>query len=120
MRHRSSDAPDLPFERHPARLANAPPHLLAKRFEIGYTQEIHNEDGGSKTPLAPALTRFSERRPQENGDEIMRAHLRNIELYLQRLITESEQGRVQSTGELRNDIRVLTRTIAALAEDQPR
>ncbi len=29
---------------------------FAKRFEIGYTHELHNEDGGSKTPLAPALT----------------------------------------------------------------
>jgi hypothetical protein len=50
----------------------------------------------------------------------VRTHLRNIELYMQRLVTESEQGRVQSTAELRNDIRVLTRTIAALAEEQPR
>ena len=47
------------------------------------------------------------------------ATFRNIELYMQRLITEGEQGRVQSTQELRNDIRVLTRTIAALAEGQP-
>ena len=54
------------------------------------------------------------------GDEIARAHLRNIELYLQRLLTETEQGRAQTTAELRNDIRVLTRTIAALAEEQPR
>jgi hypothetical protein len=29
---------------------------FAKRFEIGYTHELHNENGGSKTPLAPALT----------------------------------------------------------------
>ena len=39
---------------------------------------------------------------------------------LQRLLTESEQGRTQSTSELRNDIRILTRTVAALAEEQPR
>jgi hypothetical protein len=29
---------------------------FAKRFEIGYTHELHNDNGGSKTPLAPALT----------------------------------------------------------------
>ena len=75
----------------------------------------------SQQAIAPALARIGERRPQDSGgDEIMRAHLRNIELYLQRLVTESEQGRLQSTAELRNDIRVLTRTIAALAEEQPR
>jgi biopolymer transport protein ExbB/TolQ len=53
-------------------------------------------------------------------DEVSRAHLRNIELYLQRLLIDVEQGRTQSFGELRNDLRILTRTIAALAEDRPR
>ena len=53
-------------------------------------------------------------------DEISRAHLRNIELYLQRLLIDVEQGRNQSFGELRNDLRILTRTIAALAEERPR
>ncbi len=67
----------------------------------------------SQAQLAPALARLGEPRPE--GDEASRAHLRNIELYLQRLITDTEQGRVKSTQELRNDIRVLTRTIAALA-----
>jgi biopolymer transport protein ExbB/TolQ len=85
------------------------------------SQQLMLRIAESQQALAPALARLGERRPQETGgDEIMRAHLRNIELYLQRLITESEQGRVQSTAELRNDIRVLTRTIAALAEEQPR
>ena len=36
------------------------------------------------------------------------------------MLTENEQGRSQSTGELRNEIKILTRTIAALAEEQPR
>ena len=66
--------------------------------------------------LGPALQRLGERR----DDDASRAHLRNIELYLQRLLTESEQGRAQTTSDIRNDIRVLTRTIAALAEEQPR
>jgi hypothetical protein len=75
----------------------------------------------SQQAIAPALTRLGERRQQDGqGDEISRAHLRNIELYLQRLLTETEQGRVQTTAELRNDLRILTRTIAALAEEQPR
>jgi biopolymer transport protein ExbB/TolQ len=69
----------------------------------------------TQAQLAPALQRLGER----GGDDGARAHLRNIELYMQRLLTESEQGRVQSTQELRNDIRVLTRTIAALADGQP-
>jgi biopolymer transport protein ExbB/TolQ len=65
--------------------------------------------------LGPALQRLGER----GGDDVSRGHLRNIEIYLQRLLAESEQGRTQSTAELRSDIRILTRTIAALAEGSP-
>jgi hypothetical protein len=68
--------------------------------------------------LAPALQKLGERR--DGADDPARAHLRNIELLMQRLLTELEQGRSQTTGDIRNDIRVLTRTIAALAEEQPR
>jgi hypothetical protein len=72
----------------------------------------------AQAAIAPALARLGEGR--EGTDDVMRGHLRNIELYVQRLLSDVEQGRAQSTAELRNDIRVLTRTIAALAEEQPR
>ena len=65
----------------------------------------------SQSSLAPALQRLSDNRA---SDEVAHAHLRNIEHALQRLIAETEQGRLQTTSELRNDIRVLTRTIAAI------
>ncbi|WP_284946882.1 flagellar motor protein MotA [Acidisoma cladoniae] len=70
----------------------------------------------SQSSLIPALQRLGERDKGGSSDEVAHAHLRNIEHALQRLITESEQGRAQSTSELRNDIRVLTRTIAAISE----
>ena len=69
----------------------------------------------SQAALVPALQRLGETRRDDNADAA-RGHLRNIEQSLQRLLSESEQGRQQSTSELRNDIRVLTRTIAAIAE----
>jgi hypothetical protein len=73
----------------------------------------------SQQALGPALARLADSR--DNGaEEASRAHLRNIELYLQRLIAENEQGRLQSTAELRNEIKILTRTIAALAAEPPR
>ncbi|MGI4946527.1 MAG: hypothetical protein ACRYHQ_39215 [Janthinobacterium lividum] len=81
------------------------------------SQQLMMRIAETQSQLAPALAKLGERRPE--GDEAARAHLRNIELYMQRLLSESEQGRIQSTTELRNDIRVLTRTIAALAEGQP-
>jgi hypothetical protein len=70
--------------------------------------------------LAPALTRFADQRAEGGLDEAARAHLRSMDLTLQRLLAESEQGRQQSTTDLRNDLRLLTRTVAALAEEQPR
>ena len=83
-------------------------------------QQLMMRIAETQQALAPALQRLGERRPDSAVDEVSRGHLRNIELYLQRLLTESEQGRAQTTADIRNDIRVLTRTIAALAEEQPR
>ncbi len=100
---------------------------------IGLTEKIATLSDGMRTnqqlmlriaegqqAIAPALTKLGERRGDSGHDDAARAHLRNIELYLQRLLTESEQGRAQTTADIRNDIRVLTRTIAALSEEQPR
>ena len=50
----------------------------------------------------------------------MRGHLRNLEIYMARLVEETGQGRAQSTNDIRNEIKILTRTIAAIAEEQPR
>ena len=82
--------------------------MFGRPYQLGYVTG----------DLSLALQRLGERRVDETG-EASRTHLRNIEFALQRLLNETEQGRLQSTAELRNDIRVLTRTIAALAEGQP-
>ena len=69
--------------------------------------------------LVPTLQRLAE--PRDAGtDDVARSHLRNIEIYAQRLLTELESGRAQSTAEIRNEIKILTRTIAAISEDQTR
>ncbi len=81
-------------------------------------QQLMLRIGEAQSALGPALQRLAEPRGG-SGDDAARGHLRNIETYLQRLVSESEQGRLQTTAEIRNDIRVLTRTIAALAEGQP-
>jgi hypothetical protein len=69
----------------------------------------------SQTALGPALQRLAE---LQGGDEASRVYLRNIDTHLQRLLTENEQGRSRATADLRNDLRLLTRTVAALAEPQ--
>jgi hypothetical protein len=70
----------------------------------------------SQASLGPALQRLSE---TLGGDEIARGHLRAIEHTLTRMLADAEQGRTAATTELRGDLRILTRTVAALAE-QPR
>ena len=83
------------------------------------SQQLMLRMAEGQTQLAPALARLGERNVDRPADDGMRLQLRAIETVLTRMLTEGEQGRVQSTSELRNDIRVLTRTIAALAEAPP-
>ena len=76
-------------------------------------QQLMEKIASAHTELTPVLSRLAEPKP---ADEVARAHLRNIELLLSRLLTESEQGRSQSLSELRSDLKVLTRTIASMAD----
>lgn len=84
------------------------------------SQQLMLRIAEAQAALAPALQRLAERPAEALYDEVSRTHLRNIELVLQRVITELEQGRSQATAELRNDLRILTRTVAALAEEPQR
>jgi phage-related minor tail protein len=71
----------------------------------------------AQTQLQPTLARLADATGAGALDEASRAHLRNLELYLARILEEMTQGRMQATSEIRNEIKVLARTIAALAED---
>jgi hypothetical protein len=75
------------------------------------SQQLMLRIAEAQSALGPALQRLSDR----GSDDPARNHLRNIESGLNRLVGELERGRVESTAELRNEIRVLTRTIAGLA-----
>lgn len=70
--------------------------------------------------LGPAITRLADMQADHGSDEAMRGHLRNLEIYAARLVEEVAQGRTHATNEIRNEIKILTRTIAAIAEEQPR
>jgi hypothetical protein len=71
--------------------------------------------------LRPSLTRFADAVENWIGhQDILRSHLRNIEAYVARLSEDVVQGREQSVQDLRSDIRIVARTIAALAEDTRR
>jgi hypothetical protein len=68
--------------------------------------------------LKPVLARLADIADGSTGqNDALRNHLRNIEGYTARLIEDMAQGRAQSVQELRGEIRILARTIAALAEE---
>ena len=50
-------------------------------------------------------------------DSTTRTHIRNIDVYLARLLEDIGTGRSQMTQELRSEIKLLARTIAATAEE---
>ncbi|MDO9503099.1 flagellar motor protein MotA [Falsiroseomonas sp.] len=74
----------------------------------------------SQAQLAPTLQRMADANAQGALDDASRGHIRNQELYLARILEEMTQGRMQATTEIRNEIKILARTIAALAEEPPR
>ena len=71
--------------------------------------------------MRPVLERLaeSERKPVAL-DEASRSHLRNLEVYVSRLLEEMVAGREQSVNELRSEFKLLARTIAAIAENERR
>ena len=71
--------------------------------------------------LKPSLARLSTVAENSLGqDDVLRTHLRNIEAYIARLTEDIAEGRAHSVQELRGEIRLLARTIAALAEEGSR
>jgi hypothetical protein len=68
--------------------------------------------------LKPSLARLATVAENSLGqDDVLRTHLRNIEAYMARLTEDVTEGRAQSVQEIRGEIRLLARTIAALAEE---
>lgn len=79
-------------------------------------QQLMEKVASSQIAIAPLLDKLNSAKAE--GDDVSRAHLRNIELLLNRFITESEQGRVQGLAEIRNDLKLLTRTLSPRLGDQ--
>ena len=67
----------------------------------------------SQSALQPILSKLAEGAGQEKASVI---HMRNIETYLGRIHEDMSAGRSESVQEIRSEIRLLARTIAALAD----
>ncbi len=95
-------------------------HALITRSEDNRTQvgqaliQLAGHMGGLSDMIRAnqlALHRLAD----AQDDDLQRAHLRGIEQLLTRLLSETEHGREQSTAELKQELRVLARTIGAAA-----
>jgi hypothetical protein len=76
----------------------------------------------SQMELRPMLSRLAEL-AAEGGfgiDETSRHHVRNIDMQINRLIEEMAVGRQITVQEVRSEIKMLARTIAAIAEESER
>lgn len=71
--------------------------------------------------LAPVLNRLAEAAEAGFGmDESTRNHIRNLDMSAQRLVDDQARGREDAVREIRNEIKLLARTIAAIAEEEQR
>ncbi len=75
----------------------------------------------SQMELKPILAKLADGGGAQRGaDEALRSHMRNIEMYLGRVVEDLAHGRQETIQEVRSEIRLLARTIAALAEESER
>jgi len=70
--------------------------------------------------LKPVLQRMAQLQETGGLDQASRNHLRNLDVYVARMLEDLADGRNQITQEIRSDIKLLTRTIAAIAEEDRR
>lgn len=72
--------------------------------------------------LRPVLQKLADKAPESGGgvDDLTRDHIRSMDHRLERIASEIGKGRSEIVTEMRNEIRLLARTIAALAEEENR
>ncbi|MBV9687147.1 MAG: flagellar motor protein MotA [Alphaproteobacteria bacterium] len=93
--------------------------MLGEQMKAGQILMVRLAE--NQLELKPSLARLAEAVENSLGhDDVLRNHLRNIEAYVARLSEDVVQGREQSVQDLRSDIRIVARTIAAMAEDARR
>lgn len=99
------------------------PHLLTLTERLStLTDQMKAEQAllvklvEAQMEMKPVLTRLAEATGRSAVDDATRTHIRNMEVYLARLVEEVGTGRQQTVDEVRAEIRLLARTIANLAE----
>ena len=107
--------------------ANADIRILAEKLTV-LSDQMRAEQplllrlAEGQQEMRPILARLTEVLSSGalSGDEVSRSHLRNLDRMVGRIIDDQGQGRQQVIQEVRTEIRLLARTIAALAEETDR
>ena len=87
--------------------------------QMGAEQKLLFKLSENQVELRQILGRIADSEmgaPAPGMDEATRSHIRNIDVYLARLVEETSAGRSQMIEEIRSEIRLLARTIANLAK----
>ncbi len=93
------------------RLSNLTDHMRTE-------QSVMLSIAETQASLKPLLSRIADSSGDGGGlDKATKGHIRNLDLRLERLSAEMAHGRDSAVEELRGEIRLLTRTLAAMAEE---
>lgn len=106
--------------------ANANLSALVERMaaftdQMGAERELLVRLSDTQSQMKSLLTTLTQERASggDGLDEATRGHIRNLDARLEQLTSEIASGRQHAVLELRSEIRLLTRTIAAMAEESP-
>jgi hypothetical protein len=93
--------------------------ILSEHMKAGQVLMVRLAE--NQLELKPSLVRLATIAENSSGqDDMLRTHLRNIEAYMARLTEDVAEGRAQSVQEIRGEIRLLARTISAIAAEGSR
>ena len=105
--------------------ANRNLQALAERLNA-LTDQMRAEQGllmrftEQQIEIEPLMRRLAEAASQSGMDQATRDHIRNIDIYMARLLEELNVGRGEVLQDVRNEIKLLARTISAAREEERR
>ena len=103
-----------------AAIAQLAERLSVLAEQMRATQVLMQRVAEQNASLAPAMLNLTEAMSRPTIDDGARQNLRNMETLLGRILDDTAQGRAHATAELRNEIKILTRTITAISEAERR
>jgi hypothetical protein len=98
-------------------IANLTDRLATLTDQMRTEQSVLLRLAETHSQLQPLLTKIAGLEQGSALDDASRAHIRNLDIYMERLVNDAASGRDHMVQEIRSEIRLLARTIAAIAEE---